>query len=184
MCSGWQSLLNQWMKTHKQPRLAVVGIGHELCGDDAAGVLVARALQPVLAAKQDILVLDAGHMPENATSTLRRFAPDLVLMVDAAQLGEQPGAVHWLPWRQTSGLSASTHTVPIHLIAQYLNAELGCDVALLGIQPARVDFDTELTPEVRNTIASIVQTLADMLAVPSSSHEYQNPPQLRKMMPL
>jgi len=28
------------------PRLAIVGIGHELRGDDAAGLEVARAMQP------------------------------------------------------------------------------------------------------------------------------------------
>ncbi|MBZ0281610.1 MAG: hydrogenase 3 maturation endopeptidase HyCI [Anaerolineae bacterium] len=161
MSSDWSNLLKHTLlelKTSK-PRVAIMGIGHELCGDDAAGVMVARALKPVFIHHQDILIIEGGHAPENQTGLLRRFAPDLVLLVDAAQMGESCGMVRWLGWQETSGLSASTHTLPLYVIAQYLHTELGCEVALLGIQPAQMTICTGLSPSVKQSVDKIVQSV-------------------------
>ncbi len=108
------------LKPNNAPvRTAVVGVGSELHGDDAAGILAARLLLPLLAGHDHLLVIDAGPAPENCTGTLRRFQPDLVLLIDAAQMNDPAGAVGWLPWQSIDGISASTHTLPLHLVAQY-----------------------------------------------------------------
>ena len=80
-------------------RTAMLGIGHELRGDDAAGLEVARRLQALVVGQPDSLILETGPVPENFTGPLRRFAPDLVLLVDAALMGEPAGAVRWLDWK-------------------------------------------------------------------------------------
>ncbi len=151
--------------------MVVVGIGHDLRGDDAAGVLAARRLQEYTI-KANIgathtsplcLVIDAGPAPENVTGAVRRFAPDLVLLVDAADLGEPPGTVRWLDWRETSGLSASTHALPLYVLAGYLVSELGCAVALLGIQPGSTAFDAPPTPAVRAVADAVAASLYETL---------------------
>ena len=143
-------------------RVAIVGIGQELRGDDAAGVSVARALQSTVGAIHELplLVIDAGAAPENFTGQLRRFDPDLVLLIDAAQLNEAPGTIRWLDWQETSGLSASTHTLPPHVLAEYLVNELNCEVALIGIQPQGNEFDAPLSPPVQQAVADLARTLA------------------------
>ena len=45
------------------PRVAVVGVGQRLRGDDGAGPAVAQRLAPL--ADAALLVVDAGHAPEN-----------------------------------------------------------------------------------------------------------------------
>lgn len=72
-------------------RVAVPGIGNHLFGDDGVGVLMARELTARAGRQADCLVLDAGTAPENFTGPLRRFRPDFVLLVDAAQLSAEPG---------------------------------------------------------------------------------------------
>ena len=165
-------------------------MGNELRGDDAAGILVARELlrqtddgrpttddgrrttddgqssiqnpkSSIVNRQSSILVLDAGAAPENVTGALRRFRPDLVVFVDAADMGEgeAPGAVRWLDWRETDGLSASTHTLPLHVISQYLVSELHCDVALIGIQPGGTAFDHAASPAVRQAAADVASGL-------------------------
>jgi hydrogenase 3 maturation protease len=142
----------------------VVGIGHELRGDDAAGIAVARALRPRVAAHEQVLVIDAGPAPENFTGPLRRFDPDLVLLVDAAQMNETAGTVRWLACRETAGLSASTHTLPPYVLAGYLTAELGCEVALLGIQPGNACLvGAPLSTAVRKAVSAVAQALAEAL---------------------
>jgi hydrogenase 3 maturation protease len=147
--------------------MAVVGMGHELRGDDAAGVVAARSLMAALADLDEsrqspasrLLVIDAGPAPENHTGSLRRFQPDLVVLVDAAHMDEAPGAIRWLPWQDSAGLSASTHTLPVHVLARYLTAELGCQVALIGIQPAGTRLGAPLSPEAQAAVACIVNVL-------------------------
>ena len=164
----WQASLRQALKSRprsdRPARVAVVGVGVELCGDDAAGVALAQTLRRRSCDGDTLLVIDAGPALENTGGLLRRFGPDLVLVVDAAQMDEPPGAVRWLRWQDTAGLSASTHTLPIHMFAAYLTQELGCEVALLGIQPAQNAFDTPLSPQVARAVEATADALIECVS--------------------
>ncbi len=124
-----------------------MGVGNEQRRDDAAGILVMRRLSHIQFT-ENILILEAGIAPENATAALRRFAPSRVLLVDAAEMGEPAGTVRWVEMSEIAGMSASTHSLPLSLLADYLRLELGCEVALLGIQPADNDYGEGLSEEV------------------------------------
>lgn len=170
------------MRVANACRTAIVGIGNTLNGDDAAGPLVAQALCALTgsrASRSDITpaaesapatesapaavaIFDAGPSPEAFTGPLRRFAPELILLVDAAELGEAPGTVRWFDWSQAGGLSASTHTLPPSLVAGFLVRELGCRVALIGIQPQRLDLDGGVSDPVRKAVAQVVRGLATL----------------------
>jgi hydrogenase 3 maturation protease len=153
------------------PRVAVVGMGQALRGDDGFGCAVAAALQPAAARCPDLLVLDGGPAPENQTGALRRFGPALVIFVDAAQLDAAPGTVRWLPWEQTAGLSNSTHALPIALVARYLSGSLGCEIGLLGIQPEAMTFGAPLTPAVAAAAEAVTAALLAVLLEPRLQHE-------------
>jgi hydrogenase 3 maturation protease len=141
MCNPcWPAQLTRTLQRLRRPdrptRIAILGIGHELQGDDAVGMFIARELQAVFPDSRHILVIEAGSMPENHTGTLRRFAPDLVFLIDAALMDREPGTVCWIDWTQIAGIGVSTHTLPLHVFARYLQDEFGCEVAVIGIQPA------------------------------------------------
>jgi hydrogenase 3 maturation protease len=108
-------------------------------------------------------VLDGGLAPENLTGAIRRFAPDLVLLVDAAEMGEPAGAVRWLSWQETTGVSAATHALPPYMVAQFLASELGCEVALIGIQPQETAFGASLSPPVQRAVRAVTRGLAALL---------------------
>ncbi len=168
MCSDWQTSLRKMLANSPNPRAAIMGVGHELRGDDAAGVIAARLLQTGMGTRPNLLIIEAGHAPENQTGAIRRFAPTLVVLIDSAQMGQPPGAICWLDWRETSGISGSSHTLPLHMIAAYLQLELGCDVVLIGIQPAQTAFDQPLSTAVQNAVDQLVPPLMEMLtALPS-----------------
>lgn len=163
--NSWQESLKAALlrltTVEHRPRVAFLGIGHELCGDDAVGVRIAGALKPLLADDHRFLVLEAGPAPENFTSPLRRFQPDLVVLIDSALMEEAPGTVSWLNWQETEGMSASTHTLPLHILASYLTAELGCTIGLIGIQPGQTFADAPLTPLVQTAADQVVAGLPD-----------------------
>jgi hydrogenase 3 maturation protease len=160
---SWQASLkaslNPSNRAEQPVRLAVLGIGHELCGDDAVGVRLAGMLRPLVTGNERMLVIEAGPAPENFTGPLRRFHPDLVLLVDAAQMDALPGAIGWLDLQSVGGISASSHTLPLHILVSYLVAELGCQVALIGIQPEQTFADAPLTPSVQAAAHSVIQEL-------------------------
>lgn len=166
---SWQKSLHRALDalatSDRPPRVAIVGMGQEFNGDDAAGLIAARELLSRGAELDRLLVIDAGPAPENQTGALRRFGPDLVLLIDAAQMSQPPGTVGWIPWQQTTGISATTHTLPPYMLAQFLTADLGCEVALLGIQPAANQIDTPLSPVVKAACRDVVDALGTILAL-------------------
>jgi hydrogenase 3 maturation protease len=111
-------------------------------------------------------VVEAGPAPENCTGPIRRFTPDLVILVDAADMEEAPGTVRWLDWQEATGLSASTHSLPLSFFARYLTTESGAAVALLGIQPQQIDFGTRLSDPVRRAVRRVVDGLSALLLLP------------------
>jgi hydrogenase 3 maturation protease len=164
--SPWQMSLQQWIAQHNRPpRIAVLGIGNSLRSDDAAGVLVARRLaQSRLTRDFDsILVVDAGPAPENTTAGLRRFAPELVLLIDAAEMGELPGMIREIGIHEIDGLSASTHSLPLSMLAKYLILELGCEVKILGIQPQSIEIGNSVSDDVLLAVGEITAGLLESL---------------------
>jgi hydrogenase 3 maturation protease len=145
--------------------ISVVGMGQDLRGDDGLGPCVARRLQEMLGVSDSVLVLDAGAAPENFTGAIREFGPELVILVDAAQMDEIPGRIHLLDQRDCVGLSASTHTLPPSILAEYLTHEVGCEVALLGIQPVQTAVGSGLSETVRLSVDRAASGIAETLAM-------------------
>jgi hydrogenase 3 maturation protease len=164
--SSWQASMQRLLnRPAAEARIAIVGIGNYLRCDDTAGSLAARALMDTrLGQDRDtILVMDAGHAPENGTSQLRRFEPDVILLIDAAEMGEQPGTIRMIDIDEIEGMSASTHTLPLSILANYLVLELNCQLALIGIQSASTEVGEEVHPKVLRAVREIVEHILTIL---------------------
>ena len=144
-------------------RVAILGVGNEMNGDDGAGVCAVRTLAALTPALPDVLLIEAGAAPESYTGPLRRFAPDLVIEIDAAMLGGEAGATAWLDWREADGLSASTHTLPPSVLAKFIQADLGCEMTIIGIQPERVEMGAGLSPAVAAAVRGLAGKLYEWL---------------------
>lgn len=165
--NSWQASMPRLLsRATADTRIAVMGIGNTFRSDDAAGVLVARSLMEsrVLQDLDTVLIIDAGHAPENGTGQLRRFDAELVLLIDAAEMGEQPGTVRLIDMDAIEGISASTHSLPLSMLAKYLALELECQIALLGIQPESTAVGEGVSSSVRSAVGEIVIALERALA--------------------
>jgi hydrogenase 3 maturation protease len=167
----WKTALSLLLKRltsnpAKPARIAILGVGNQFRSDDGAGVLIARALSKCECTQDTdhLLVIEAGHAPENTTGELRRFDPDLVLIIDAADMGETPGTIRWIPAEDIDGMSASTHSLPLSILAQYLTLEINCTVALLGIQPDSNEVGEQVSPEVLQAVHEIVEELEALIS--------------------
>ena len=138
-------------------RIVVLGIGNEMRGDDAAGVLVARALP---SRGKRLFAIDGGSAPENFTGPIIKARPTHVVIVDSAWMGQEPGEIRVIEAASVDGASFSTHTLPASVLIDYLRRSIGCEAVTIGIQPAQAEYAAPMTPSV----ARAVDLLASLLA--------------------
>jgi hydrogenase 3 maturation protease len=131
-------------------RVAVVGVGQRLRGDDGAGSLIAEALRGRLSAP----VFDAGDVPENFIGPLLEAGVDLVLFVDAAAHGGRTGEACLAPLGELAERANTTHTASLALCGRLLEAE-GAECWLLGVEPGSTAFGEELTPAMARGVRRI-----------------------------
>jgi hydrogenase maturation protease len=130
-------------------------VGQRLRGDDGAGSVLAARLAARLA-DEHLLILDAGHAPENCLGPVVRFRPDAILFADIACVegGHEaaPGDLIWLPAAEAGALGGSTHSLPLATLAAYLTAETGAPAYVLGIAPGDLRFAEGLSPDVEQAV--------------------------------
>ena len=167
---SWQKQLRhaalQPAKAEAAARVAILGVGNEFNGDDAAGILTSRALRRSQARallSPSVLVIDAGLAPENFSGKLRSYEPQLVILIDAAHMDASPGEIRWLDWQAAGGQSASTHTLPLSMFSNYITRELGCKVVLLGVQPLQTMPGHPVSRPVRNAVSRLTRGLSQNL---------------------
>ncbi len=142
--------------------VVVVGVGNPLRGDDATGCLVARRLRGTTCAR----VIEAEEVPESFVGDIAAAMPDVVLMVDAVDLGAEPGAVAVLEREQVATYAPTTHRLPLSLVMDVAQRRTGADVFLIAVQPSRTDFGMAMTPEVTESVERLAGILAELLRVP------------------
>lgn len=155
--------LERLVQGNEPPRVAVMGVGNELKGDDALGVQIARRLGPRAQASERLCVMEAGLAPENFCGALRRFKPDLVLLIDAAQMDEPPGMTKVVDLDTAAQVGISTHSPSFHMLVDYLEVELGCEFIVLGIQADDLSYGATLSPPVKEAVDTVADKLVDML---------------------
>ncbi|MBE2221381.1 MAG: hydrogenase maturation protease [Anaerolineae bacterium] len=149
-----------------------MGIGNEMRGDDIAGIVVIRNLIETFSTDLplNLLLVEAAHAPENHTSPIRKFSPDLTILIDMAQMDEAPGTIRWLTWQETTGISASTHTMPPYMLAQYLTAVTTTEVALIGIQPVHTNLGEPMSSEMETAVDQVTTFLTTILQTCAFKH--------------
>ena len=156
--SSWQESLTRILPALiRKPTNSVtlIGIGNSLRGDDAAGLVAIHQLQQA-DLPDNLYRIDSGAVPENCTGVLRKIKPALVIFIDAADMGLEPGDVALFDSDQLEHVSGITHSIPFGILAQYIKTEIGCEVWVLGIQPAQNEVLAVLSDVIQGSVDQIV----------------------------
>jgi hydrogenase 3 maturation protease len=125
-------------------RVAVLGVGSLLCGDDALGlVLIEETRKSLKGVKRcvPLKLFSCGATPENYTGEVKKFRPSHILIVDALDMGETAGKIVLTEaGGKSANVSFSTHALPMKVLANYLIRSLGCRIICIGIQPKTIGF--------------------------------------------
>ena len=133
----------------------LVGIGCVLRGDDGLGPYMAQTFKA-----EGWETLDCGTVPENFTSKIKQADPELVVFVDAAEMGLEPGEFRIIPKEMIKDVSCSTHNLPLSLMIDFLQQSMDVEMPFIGVQPALVSDGEELSESVLSAIKDLGQILA------------------------
>lgn len=133
-------------------------VGNSMMGDDGAGPLLAEMCQANPAG--DWVVIDGGSAPENDIVAIRELKPRRLLVVDATDMGLNPGEVRIIdPDDIAEMFMMTTHNMPLNYLIDQLKEDVG-EVVFVGIQPDIVGFYYPMTEPVKQAVATVYQRLA------------------------
>jgi len=140
-------------------RTLVLGIGNLLLCDEGVGVHVARALaQEDLPA--NVVVLEVGTAILDALPEIERA--DRIIVVDAMQANGTPGTIYRVPLDGCTHpeIIASLHGFDLSRVMFLAGRRSVPEVIVIGIEPARIDWGTELTAEIEAVVPVVVAAVA------------------------
>jgi len=148
-------------------RVLVLGVGSDLRGDDAAGMLAAEALNKIRSSFNiPLKIIFASTAPENFTGEIKRFLPTHIIIIDSADLGKKPGEAALAGLQEISGMSFSTHQLPLRIMFDYLLRSLDCQVLVVCIQPQTLEFGKPPSKPVKQAVKLLVATIKEALTKP------------------
>jgi hydrogenase maturation protease len=138
----------------------VLGLGNILLRDEGVGVRVVERLQERFEFPSGVRVLDGGTLGLDLLSYVE--AADRLLILDAVDLGAEPGAIAHLEGEEIPAflsVKISPHQMGLSdlLAATRLRDVYPEEVVLWGVQPAAIDVGLELSP----VVAAQVDVLVD-----------------------
>ena len=155
-----QKELKKWL--HGAERVVVAGIGNPIRMDDFVGVKIAQDLKGKVS--EEVYLIECETVPESFLQPIVEFDPTHVLLIDAAILGLKPGESLLVdPEKLTAFPAFSTHMLPLRIFCEYLAKTTKAKIALLLIEPKKVDFGEGLTLEVEASSEKIADVLLGLL---------------------
>jgi len=161
-------------------KVAVIGIGNVLAGDDAVGPHVVRVLEARYELPDGVHVIDAGTPGYDLTAFLA--GNDAVVLVDAVRAKGAPGEL------RTYGAATILEKAPILAISPHepgvrealLNAQfmgvLPATVKLVGVIPGATETGIALSEPVRAAIGPAVEAVVAELGALGVSLARREPP--------
>jgi hydrogenase maturation protease len=154
-------------------RVVILGVGHELMGDDRVGVEAMRRLRQE-GLGPGVEAIEAGTSVMDALDLVPSGAD--VLVIDAADGGHPPGSVYRFALEDLAsqrGMSLHETSLPeAFALARLAGAKFG-NVIVIGVEPARVEPGTELSPvleEKMQAILGVVRAEAAKLLKEAEDH--------------
>ncbi len=156
----------------KANKLAILGIGNEDNGDDAVGLHILKILQ-----KEDlpewVMNFYCERVPEHFLGKIRNFGANRILLLDAADMKEVPGAIGIFPKEAvSSGFHLSTHTLSLTMLEEFLKPEVPDLITLyVGIQPKQLYFQSPLSNECKESGDEFAELLIERIKFADSKKE-------------
>ncbi len=139
-------------------RSLILGIGNLLLCDEGVGVHVARALlQEQL--PENVITLEVGTAFLDALPEIEKA--DRIIIVDAMQADHAPGTIYRVPFEDCvkPECIASLHGFDLSRVIYLAGRETPPEAVVIGVEPALIEWGTELSPEIQNMIPAVIDAV-------------------------
>ena len=143
--------LTDRLSKYNSNKIAFVGLGNELRGDDLAGLVFIEVLKTKTVFSKSKFIV-AGKNPENYLHEILESNPEVVVFIDAADWGGECGEISLLEPDSLANIDFSTHAYSIKLIEKFLSLNKQMDFVYIGIQPKTTDFGKEMSLQINHAI--------------------------------
>jgi hydrogenase maturation protease len=136
----------------------ILGIGNLFAGDEGVGVHAARKLlEEELPEGSKVLEVEASIL--DALSDLEKS--DRLIVIDAIKAQGIPGTIYRLCIERCNSPQDidSVHNFDIFAVLALSGRNKPAEVIALGIEPAKLDPSTELSPEVSKALPFLVESV-------------------------
>jgi hydrogenase maturation protease len=149
-----------WTTRSDPGRTVVLGLGNMLMADDGMGLAALARLREEWCVPRHVELVDGGTWGMNLLHVVE--GADRVLIFDAITNGQEPGSLIRLEGDEIPRFlsqKVSPHQVDLRdvLALAELRGLLPTRIVALGIEPARVEMSTELTPVVEARLDDLVR---------------------------
>lgn len=145
-------------------RVAIIGIGNTVMGDDGAGVKVLQHLPDELPGGVSIIELATGGM-----TLLHKFENlDMAIICDAVDFNGQPGEIRVFRPEEVDSIKTlgySLHDIDILKVLELAKklGQLPEKVFIAAIQPVNVEFSETLSPEVEASLPELASKIMELI---------------------
>ncbi|MDH4301765.1 MAG: hydrogenase maturation protease [Nitrospira sp.] len=151
------------MKTNgpRSSSLRIIGLGNELRGDDAAGLLTVRRLRHMIGDRAE--VIEAGMVGVDLIELMT--GASVVILIDAARSGKAPGSVH----RFDASVSPigrqvfprSSHAIGVSEAIELARAMgvLPATVIVYGVEVGNTEVGHPLSPPMGEALDHVVRQI-------------------------
>lgn len=153
--------MKKFLKNHE--KIAILGIGNEIKGDDAIGPIIAQKLSKLFHDNKDVAVFDGGTVPENYTGSIRKESPSHIILVDAVEMKKEPGYIRVVQKEEIANYNISTHAMPVSFLIKYMETTIGAEIILIGIQPKHMELDQNISKEIEVSIDKVVDAIFELI---------------------
>jgi len=161
----------------------VLGCGNELFGDDGFGPAVARRLGQNAGLPRSALAMDVGTSVREVLFNviLSRVRPQRIVVVDAVDMGRQPGDVWTISARDLPQVKCddfSMHQLPTSNLLRELNELGGVDVTCIVAQVSGIPPEVKpgLSAPVERAVEEAVAMILEACRVPRLRSSATVPP--------
>lgn len=148
------------------PRIAVLGLGNLMRTDDAVGMLAIQKLRADVRLPQKVSVIEGGTLGLDLIHPLDGVTH--LVALDAIETGARPGTLMRFTGDTIADLPISKS---VHLLgfsdligAMQLIGSAPLEIVVLGVQPERIGWGTQLTATVEAALPKLVEAALRQVA--------------------
>jgi len=156
-----RDVLKSEIKTRLTGRVAIIGLGNIIRGDDGLGPKLIELLKEK---KIKAALFDCGTAPENYIFPILSTSCETIVLIDAASMDSEPGSIKIFDLDKITNVSFSTHSPSPRLFTDLLQTGRdNLNIFIISVQPKTTVLGGHMSKEVLKGLDVLADIFSETL---------------------